>query len=214
MSEQGMERRCVGMRVEERAGEEGARLAGYAAVFDTLSVVIWGMFRERIARGAFADSLDRDVLALWQHDTARVLGRTGNQTLRVWEDEAGLGFELWPPDTTDGRDAVTLIRRGDVRQMSFGFQVLDDQWDVDEEEQIIRTLKRVRLIEVSPVTLPAYPDTAVGVRGEWMGEKPVIPAEVLAQAGALRAQASAAVVRDSAGRLGLRRRRVQLAQFG
>lgn len=197
------------------AGGEGARLRGYAAVFDALSVEMWG-FWERIERGAFGESLKEaggpeaggDVVALWQHDTARVLGRTGNGSLRLWEDEAGLGFELWPADTQDGRDALTLIRRGDVRQMSFGFQVLEDAWGVDEEERIIRTLKKIRLIEISPVTFPAYPGTEVGTRGAaWMGERPVIPAE------ALRAQASAVGAGGSAGRLGLRRRRLMLAEL-
>lgn len=162
----GVEERCVAMGgVEIRAVEGGQPvITGHAAVFNRLSVYLYG-FREQIAPGAFTKSLGGDIRALWQHDSARVLGRTAAGTLSVWEDDEGLGFEITPPDTQDGHDAVTLIQRGDVDQMSFGFTVPigGDEWDEDEAGMPIRTLKRVDLIEISPVTFPAYPDTGVGV---------------------------------------------------
>ena len=150
--------------VEVREVEGQALIAGHAAVFNRLSVDMFG-FREQIAPGAFADSLAGDVRALWQHDTARVLGRTTAGTLRLSEDNLGLAFEIDPPDTQDGRDAVTLIARGDIDQMSFGFRVLPDgdSWAEGEDGVLVRTLKRVNLIEVSPVTWAAYPDTNVSV---------------------------------------------------
>lgn len=162
----GVEERCVAMGGVEIRAVEGKQpvITGHAAVFNRLSDFLWG-FREQIAPGAFLGSLDGDIRALWQHDTARVLGRTAAGTLNLWEDDEGLGFEITPPDTQDGRDAVTLIQRGDVDQMSFGFRVPGggDEWSEDEAGVPIRTLKRVDLIEVSPVTFPAYPDTGVGV---------------------------------------------------
>ncbi len=162
----GVEERCVAMGgVEVREAEGGEPvIRGHAAVFNRLSVFLWG-FREQIAPGAFVDSLGADVRALWQHDSARVLGRTAAGTLKLWEDNEGLGFEVTPPDTQDGRDAVTLIGRGDVDQMSFGFTVPigGEEWSEDEAGIPIRTLKRVNLIEISPVTFPAYPDTEVGI---------------------------------------------------
>ena len=51
-----------GLQVEHRA-EGGALLVGYAAVFDSLSVEMWG-WREKIAPGAFTASLGDDVRAL------------------------------------------------------------------------------------------------------------------------------------------------------
>lgn len=153
--------------IEARAAADGepAKISGYAAVFNMPSVLLYG-FRERIEPGAFADSVaQNDIRALWQHDSARVLGRTGPGTLRLWEDEHGLAFELMPPDTQDGRDAVTLIKRGDINQMSFGFNVPTggDSWAEDDDGIPLRTLHSVDLMEVSPVTWAAYPGTNVTI---------------------------------------------------
>ena len=167
-----MERRILDVEsLEVRADDEGKvkTIAGYAAVFDKLSVVMWG-FREKIAPGAFRESLKEDVRALWNHDTNHVLGRTTAGTLRLDEDGHGLKVEIDPPGSAAG--FVESIERGDVSQMSFGFKVLEDRWDEDEEGQDIRTLLRVKLYEVSPVAFPAYPDTEVGVRA-WLGENPL-----------------------------------------
>lgn len=189
-------------------GNEGERttLAGYAAVFDQLSVVLYGMFREKISRGAFAGALSGDVRALWNHDTNLPLGRTKAGTLRLEEDAHGLRVEIDPPTTQAGRDALVSVQRGDVDQMSFAFDVLEDEWDQDESGTLIRTLRKVMLYEVSPVTFPAYPQTTVAARaGEssaW-GDMPAIPAR-FGRTGdgsdAERAQ----------GRLAVRRRRLAL----
>lgn len=167
----GFEQRTVTMgNVEVRAEGDTPKIRGYAAVFNRLSQPLYG-FREQIMRGAFAETLAGDVRALWQHDTGQVLGRTRNGTLQLWEDERGLGFEITPPDTQVGRDAVTLIGRGDVDQMSFGFNVPlgGDEW-TDGEDMPVRTVRTIELIEVSPVTFPAYLDTSALLRNapEWV----------------------------------------------
>lgn len=165
-------------QIEMRAGEgSAATLSGYAAVFDQLSHMLFGQFKERIERGAFAGSLGDDVRALWNHNPDFPLARTTNGTLKLAEDGHGLRVEISPPDTQIGRDAVTSIRRGDVDQMSFAFDVLDDEWDQQGDGMLIRTLKKVRLYEVSPVTFPAYPQTAIEARSLY-GEQPVIPAQI------------------------------------
>lgn len=147
-----------------RRTEGKPRITGYAAVFNRQSVMLYG-YRETILPGAFADSLMGDIRALWQHDTAQVLGRTKAGSLRLWEDDNGLAFELTPPDTQTGRDAVTLIERGDVDQMSFGFNVPTggDGWAEDDDGTPLRLLRKANLVEISPVTFPAYPDTAVAI---------------------------------------------------
>jgi len=155
--------RIEGLEVRAE-GDKPATILGHAALFNTPSVYMMG-FRETIEPGAFTDSLGGDIRALWQHDTARVLGRTKSGTLRLWEDDQGLAFELNPPDTQDGRDAVTLIERGDVDQMSFGFNVAPggDSWSEDADGIPLRSLRAVSLMEISPVTWAAYPQTGVGV---------------------------------------------------
>lgn len=161
----------------ETVEDGGTAIEGYAAVFDSLSVPMtsrYGVFRERVARNAFENSIEDDVRALWNHDPSFVLGRTTAGTLNLAEDAHGLRIRIHPPDTQIGRDAVVSIGRGDVDQMSFAFSVLDEEWDEDEDGQLIRTLRQVQLFEVSPVTFPAYPDTAVSVRDIY-GDEVAIP---------------------------------------
>jgi hypothetical protein len=156
-----MERRSFELRLEAPA-QEGRTIRGHAALFD-VEADIGGMFRERIQRGAFKGAQKEDVRALWNHDASRPLGRTTAGTLRLSEDDKGLAVEIDMPNTTYANDLMESIRRGDVSQMSFGFQVLAEKWDHKEN---VRTLVKVRLLDVSPVTFPAYEGTDVAVRSQ------------------------------------------------
>lgn len=163
----GIERRAY-QPVEVRVSDDGdvPKIVGHAAVFDELSEPLGFMypFREKIERGAFRESIGTDdVRALWNHNPDWVLGRNKAGTLRMREDDRGLAVEINPPDTQWARDLLTSIRRGDVNQMSFGFQVIEEEWSTENGESI-RTLKKVRLFDVSVVTYPAYPQTDVAVR--------------------------------------------------
>lgn len=154
------------VRIERRGEDEAPVGVGHAAVFDKLSVDLGG-FREKIDPGTFKDAIkEDDVRALFNHDENHVLGRNVvAKTLRMAEDKEGLAVEVDMPDTTIGRDVVTLIERGDVSGMSFGFRTVKDEWEHGEDgEPDIRTLKKVRLFDVSFVTFPAYPDTDAAVR--------------------------------------------------
>lgn len=140
------------------------KISGHAARFNSMSENLGG-FRERIAPGAFAASLlDADVRALWNHDANIVLGRNKSGTLRLIEDDIGLHFEVDMPDTQLVRDMVIgPIERGDVNQCSFGFYTIEDRWE-NIDGEMIRTLLKCELLDVSPVTYPAYPETDVAVR--------------------------------------------------
>ena len=165
--------------VAELRVEEGDKpvIAGHAAVFESLSDDL-GNFREKIARGAFADSIARDdVRALFNHDPSVVLGRNRAGTLSIAEDERGLAIRIEPPDTQGARDLLVSIARGDISQMSFGFRTITDEW-AQVEGETIRTLKKVRLFDVSPVTFPAYPQTDVALRSmeAWQeSQAPIVP---------------------------------------
>jgi HK97 family phage prohead protease len=157
-----VEKRTLVRPVELRA-KDGARMAaGYAALFNS-ETDIGGYFREVIAPGAFADAIGGDVLALYDHDMGRVIGRSTAGTLRMTEDDTGLAVEIDLPDTTDGRDLTALMERGDIRGMSFGFMVTKETWD-ETVEPPLRTIQGLDLIEVSAVARPAYSDTSIALR--------------------------------------------------
>jgi uncharacterized protein len=110
-----------------------------------------------------------DIRALWNHNPDFPLGRVRNGTLTVRKDGGGVRFDLLPPDTSWGRDAVESIRRGDVSGMSFAFSVrrdgANDTWEKPGPDGVaLRTVLDADLHEVSPVTFPAYPATSVAVR--------------------------------------------------
>jgi len=173
-SDMNVERRFIGApEIEVRAveGDEPPVIAGYAAVFEQLSEDLGG-FREKIAPGAFAKSLGGDVRALFNHDSNLILGRSKSGTLKLAEDSRGLRVEFTPPNTATARHVIEAIRRGDVDQMSFGFNTLADTWSEDRDGKIVRTLNEVRLFDVSVVTFPAYPQTDAAVRSmqAWKGE--------------------------------------------
>jgi len=155
---------------EIRAASDGLNFTGYAAVFDSRSDDLGG-FRETIAPGAFTKTLaDRSrskrnpVKLFLNHDWNVVLASTyGNKpTLRLTEDERGLYVDADLPDNEWGRPVRDAVQRGDISSMSFGFNVVKDEWNDNRSE---RRVTEVKLFEVSPVTAwPAYPATSASVR--------------------------------------------------
>ncbi|SEM81517.1 HK97 family phage prohead protease [Paenibacillus sp. OV219] len=155
------------IEVRSSEGESTTRtIAGYVVKFNQRSQLIWGEFYERVAKGAFSSSLrDNTIKAFWNHRSDFVLGSTKNATLRLWEDDVGLRFEIDLPNNSWGNDAFESIQRGDVDGVSFGFYVRADTWQYLKEEDVYeRTLLDVNLFEVSPTPFPAYTDSEVSQR--------------------------------------------------
>lgn len=156
---------------ELRADGDGRKVRGYAAVFGSESEGL-GWFVEEIAPGAFDNVLGDDVRALVNHDDNKILARTKSETLTIGVDRRGLFYEFEAPDTSYANDLLVSIRRGDISQSSFGFQVEEDKWEdmemVKDGKKWFKAkrtiLKVARLYDVSPVTYPAYPDTSVALR--------------------------------------------------
>jgi len=164
-----LERRGVTVPVEYREEDGQPRLTGYAALYESESVVLPGGFREVLRRGAFDDALasdETDVVALFNHDSNMILGRQSAGTLRLSTDERGLRYDITPPDTQVGRDTVALVRRGDLSGASFAFTVRpDDEEYKRTDDGPRRYIDRVSgLYDVSVVLTPAYPETSAAVR--------------------------------------------------
>jgi HK97 family phage prohead protease len=166
--EGGVERRSFDFELRVEKADDGAEmLRGHAAVFNSASEEMGGYgfkFREMVAPGTFKDSIAKDdIRALFNHDPNYVLGRKSARTLSLKEDDRGLAVDIKPPATQWARDLMESIRRGDISQMSFGFRTIEDSWDYTKEgAEATRTLKKVQLQDVSPVTFPAYRATDVG----------------------------------------------------
>ncbi len=159
----------VGTGIELREADGKPVLTGYAAKYGTDSKPIWDEFIETIAPDAFKRTVTEaliDVRALFNHSKNMLLGRLGSKTLRLYNDETGLRFELDVPDTTLGRDTLELVKRGDIYGMSFAFRTVKDAWvyPATRGGMAKRTLIDVDVYDVSPVTDPAYEDTSVAVR--------------------------------------------------
>lgn len=162
-----MEKRHQNNDLELRAADDGSRtIQGYAVKWGMLSHEIGSSrrFREQFHKGAFEESLsNEDQRALWSHDTGKVLGRTKNNTLRLWEDDIGLRFELDLPNTTLGNDTWESVQRGDVDGVSFGFRKAAEKWE-QRTDGVIRNVHKASIHEISVVAFPAYPDSDVAIR--------------------------------------------------
>lgn len=188
------ERRFTELRVEVRLRSNEAdhrTIGGYASVFNKRSDDLGG-FYEVVSSSAFNQSRGRgfpNVVALYNHDQNMLLGTTNARTLRIDTDEHGLLYEVDLPAAR--ADLHELVQRGDVSKSSFAFRTVGDggdEWEMDDNGQIRRTLHNVQLFDVSPVNTPAYPDASVGVRSQEMAFRSLAeqvhadPADVLAAA--------------------------------
>lgn len=156
-----IETRITPSAVKLRATGGRRVIGGYAAVFNAVSQDLGG-FRERVDQRAFAKSSgDGFPGVVCRFDHTVLLGTVKAKTLRVLTDQTGLFYETDLPETR--ADILELVARGDVDSSSFAFQAYDDAWDY-EDDTPMRSLLSVRLVDVAPVTSPAYLDATVGLR--------------------------------------------------
>jgi HK97 family phage prohead protease len=184
-----MERRDFELEeLEVRDDEDGGQMIrGMAIPFNRSSQDLGG-FVERIDFGA-VEVDGTDVVMLWQHDSADPITRQSTG-LKLEVRKSGVFFEAQASDFSDRQ--LDLLQRGVVKQMSFGFRTLDDEWQQDTKP-VRRTLKKIELREISPVTWPAYKQTSVKVAvrsaldaGIELESEPEVVAEDTSGADALR----------------------------
>lgn len=163
----------------ENVEHEGRKIRGYAAVYGSDSEWMGG-FYEQIEAGAFDDVLDNDVRAYFNHDENLILGRVSSGTLRISTDKKGLYYEVDLPKTTYADDLIELMKRGDINQSSFAFLIDRDRWE-ERDGKTYRIIEKVsRLLDVSPVSQPAYPDATSELMERDLKQEPEEQVEAVA----------------------------------
>ena len=144
------------------------KITGYFVVFNSETELYDGMYEE-ISDKAFANIDLSDVRALADHDTAKVLGRTKSQTLTLSVDDKGLYGEITiNKNDTEAVNLYERVKRGDIDQCSFGFNILNETMEQRSDGSTKWTITEIELFEVSIVCFPAYADTSVEARSEQM----------------------------------------------
>ncbi len=154
---------------EIRVTEDGKKyIEGYAIKWEELSSVLgyYYKFREKFQDGAFNDYLNAglDTKFLVDHDTGKVLGRSNKGTLTLTSDTTGLKYSLAIPPTTIGSDAYEDVRSGNKEYISVGFKATLDDWNEADENNVIRTVVKANLPEISLTAWPAYEQTTASAR--------------------------------------------------
>ena len=145
-------------------GAQEGLIFGYAANYEAYDM---GAFNERIERSAFAEVDSFDIHALLNHNYDYVLARRnkGKGTLELRADDQGLYFEFSAPETSTGKEARTLVERGDLDQASWAFTVAEERWDNVKGEKPTRVITKVaEIFDISLTPRGANPSTAVAMR--------------------------------------------------
>lgn len=142
---------------------EDMKISGYAITFNSKSGNLGG-FEEIISERALENVDLSNVYFLRNHNEDFVLGSTKNGTLNLEVTKRGLYFELELPKTVRGEEIYTLVKRGDLDSLSFGFTVAKDVWNMEVSPEIRKIEKIGRLFEISLVNFPAYEDSKVSER--------------------------------------------------
>ncbi len=116
---------------------------GYASVFNVVDSQ-----NDLIEKGAFENISPNNTKLLWQHDSVKPIG-----VIKVmYEDSYGLRIEAEINNkTVCGKEASELVKQGAVDGLSIGFCIKDFKYN----NQGIRLIKKIDLMEVSIVTFPS-----------------------------------------------------------
>ena len=153
------------------------KLVGCAAPFYELSNVIWGEpqspFREWIAPGSFARSIERDEIGFFRtHDEP--WASTSDRALKLVDDaKSGLRFELTPPSGMVGDALLDWVRMGSFSGMSIRFRIDECEWRHQGTERI-RIIRQATLRHIAAIPKPgrpAYPQTSIRIEcADWQAE--------------------------------------------
>ena len=138
-------------------------IEGYFALYESETELFQDSF-EIITKGAFDNTLNNDIRALWNHNTQYVLGRNSSGSLELRVDDKGLFGIIKLPNTQYANDLFELVKRGDVDQCSFGFNILNEDLEELASGGYRWRINEIDLHEISVVTFPAYENTSVQAR--------------------------------------------------
>lgn len=148
-------------------------IRGYGAVYNVVTTIggeEYG-FDEMFAPAAFRQSVTdgADVRCMFNHRTDNLLGRTKSKTLRLADEDAGCAYEVdVNPDDPEALSVHAKVKRGDVDGSSVWFRCIEDMWTYpDATNGLVRPLRVIvsaALIEIGPVTFPAYEDAESSAR--------------------------------------------------
>ena len=156
-------------------GDDGNTLVGYAAVFNAPTRIdSWeGRFDEVIAPGAFTKTIKErgaSIKVLFDHGFDPSIGNKPIASIEsLVEDDTGLLLRASFIDRPYAEDIKAAVKAGAISGMSFRFNVVKDEYD-DTGDISVRTLRELKLLELGPVTFPAYTATTAGVRSQAMYE--------------------------------------------
>ena len=170
MSKADREYRSMTVRIAERAEEDDKKIVeGYATTFNDPYLLYrdrdgWELWEE-VDPGAFDGCDMSDVIMQYDHE-GRVFARIRNNTLTVAPDDKGLFITADLGGTEIGRGLYEEIAGGYTDRMSFGFTVAKDKREEVTDENGKTVVKRIileigKLFDVSAVSLPANPGTAI-----------------------------------------------------
>ena len=145
-------------------GESDMYIEGYFVVYNR-ETELWPGYFEQVAPEALNNTLGNDIRALINHDSTLVLGRNKAGTLELKSDGHGLwGSVKINPNDSDAMNLYERVRRQDVSQCSFGFNIVNEEDEFRDDGTIHTILKEIDLWETSIVTFPAYEETGVQAR--------------------------------------------------
>lgn len=167
--------REISFQVQARAaegGEEAKKLVveGYAVRFNSQTVLFEydGVeYKEQIDSRAFEEAKMDDVIFNYNH-SGKVMARTRNGTLTLEVKDDGLFIRAELGGTAEGRQLYEEIKGGYIDRMSFRFSVREESFDKENHLWTVRKVKR--LYDVSAVDIPAYDDTSIEARKNFILE--------------------------------------------
>lgn len=121
-------------------------VSGYGSIFGNVDSDM-----DIIEKGAYKRTLKNNgnrVKYIYNHQIDKPIGRMKE----LVEDEKGLKFTAEIPKTTFGKEVLELMKYEVINENSVGIQVLKDDYNKDDG---IRSIKEVKLYEISAVTLAA-----------------------------------------------------------